>query len=76
MARITVEIDGEFLEDIREAFGAETDEDAVRVAVVDAAKRQRRPSSVTPSSRGRPTSRTTPATTEPLGRRPGKGGGP
>ncbi|MFI6702800.1 type II toxin-antitoxin system VapB family antitoxin [Streptomyces sp. NPDC050509] len=42
MALITVEIDGEFLEDIREAFGAETDEDAVKAAVVDAAKRQRR----------------------------------
>ncbi|MFD8967862.1 hypothetical protein ACFV0C_23195 [Streptomyces sp. NPDC059568] len=42
MARITVEIDGEFLEDIRAAFGAETDEEAIKAAVVDAAKRLRR----------------------------------
>lgn len=42
MARITVEIDAEFLEDIRKAYGAETDEEAVKAAVVDAAKRLRR----------------------------------
>ncbi|MFI5758117.1 type II toxin-antitoxin system VapB family antitoxin [Streptomyces sp. NPDC051569] len=42
MARISVDIDGEFLEDIRAAFGAETDEAAVLAAVVDAAKRLRR----------------------------------
>ncbi|MFE3251114.1 hypothetical protein [Streptomyces sp. NPDC059209] len=42
MARITVEIDEESLADIRTVFGAETDEEAVRAAVADAAKRLRR----------------------------------
>jgi Arc/MetJ family transcription regulator len=42
MARVTVEIDEEFLADIRTRFGAETDEDAVTAAVLAAAKHQRR----------------------------------
>jgi Arc/MetJ family transcription regulator len=42
VARITIEIDEEFLADIRTRFGAETDEDAVTAAVVAAAKFQRR----------------------------------
>ncbi|KIF76062.1 hypothetical protein QR77_23560 [Streptomyces sp. 150FB] len=42
MARVTVEIDEEFLADIRARFRVETDEAAVRAAVVDAAKYQRR----------------------------------
>ncbi|MET7621478.1 type II toxin-antitoxin system VapB family antitoxin [Streptomyces sp. NPDC005408] len=42
MARITVEIDDEFLADVRTEFGVETDEEAVEAAVMDAAKRLRR----------------------------------
>lgn len=42
MARVTVDIDEEFLADIRARFGAETDEGAVTAAVVSAAKYQRR----------------------------------
>ncbi|MGW2225602.1 type II toxin-antitoxin system VapB family antitoxin [Streptomyces formicae] len=42
MARITVEIDEEFLADVRTEFGVDSDEEAVRAAVVDAAKRLRR----------------------------------
>lgn len=39
---ITIEIDEEFLADVRAVFNAGTDEEAVKAAVVDAAKRLRR----------------------------------
>lgn len=42
VARISVEIEEEFLADVRAVFGAETDEEAVKAAVVDVAKRLRR----------------------------------
>ena len=42
MARVSVDIDEEFLADVRAVFGAETDEEAVKAAVEDVAKRLRR----------------------------------
>ena len=42
MAHYKVQIDEKFVADARTAFGAETDEAAIRAAVEDAAKRLRR----------------------------------